>query len=103
MPTNEGEKLDRAAILAPDASKMEERIEVAESAMHARLDELSLNHGGRLEEYRAIADALNRLSIYGATLPDVRRYCRVTRFLSNPNRWCFEWQQGGASVSYARH
>ena len=32
---------------------MEERIEVAESAMHARLDELSLNHGSTLEEYRA--------------------------------------------------
>ena len=34
MPTHEGKKLDRAAILEPDASKMEERIEVAESAMH---------------------------------------------------------------------
>ena len=69
MLTNEWEKLYRAAILEPDASKMEERIEVAGSAMHARLDELSLNHVGTLEEYRAIADALNRLDIYGATLP----------------------------------
>jgi len=34
MPTNEGEKLYKAAILELDASKMEERIEVAESAMH---------------------------------------------------------------------
>jgi 2-iminoacetate synthase ThiH len=63
MLTNEWEELYRAAILEPDASKMEERIEVAESAMHARLDELSLNHVGTLEEYRAIAEALNRLDI----------------------------------------
>jgi hypothetical protein len=42
---------------------MEECIELAESAMHARLDDLSLNHGGPLGEYRAITNALNGLDI----------------------------------------
>jgi hypothetical protein len=41
---------------------LEERIEAAEFAMHARLHEFSLNHGGTLEENRAIAEALNRLA-----------------------------------------
>ena len=31
--------------------------------MHAGLDKFSLNHGGMLEEYRAIADAINGLDI----------------------------------------
>jgi hypothetical protein len=42
---------------------MEERIQAAESARHARLAELSLDYGGMLEENRAIADALNRLDM----------------------------------------
>jgi hypothetical protein len=57
MPTNE------AAILETDRSKLEERIAAAEFAMHTRLHEFSLNHGGTLEENRDIADALNRLDI----------------------------------------
>jgi hypothetical protein len=57
------EKLYRAAIIETDGSKLEERIEAAEFAMHARLHEFSLNHGGTLEENRAIAEALNRLDI----------------------------------------
>jgi hypothetical protein len=63
MLTSEWETLYRAAILETDESKVEERIEVAEFAMHARLQEFSLNHGGTLEENRAIADALNGLDI----------------------------------------
>jgi hypothetical protein len=31
--------------------------------MHTRLDKFSLSHGGMLAEYRAIADAINRLDI----------------------------------------
>ena len=63
MPTSEWEKLYQAAILETDRSKLEERIEAAEFAMHTRLHEFSLNHGGKLEENRAIAEALNRLDI----------------------------------------
>jgi hypothetical protein len=60
--TNEWEKLYAAAMLEMDWSRMEDRIQAAESALHARLDEVSLDHG-TLEENRAIADALNRLDI----------------------------------------
>jgi hypothetical protein len=63
MPTSEWEKLYQAAILETDRSKLEERIEAAEFAMHTRLHEFSLNHGGTLEENRDITDALNRLDI----------------------------------------
>ena len=63
MPTSEWEKLYQAAILETDRSKLEERIEAAEFAMHARLHQFSLNHGGTLEENRDITDALNRLDI----------------------------------------
>jgi hypothetical protein len=59
--THEWEKLYEAAMLETDWSRMEERIEAAESALHARLDEMPLDYGGSLEENRAIADALNRL------------------------------------------
>ena len=68
MPTSEWEKLYQAAILETDRSKLEERIEAAEFAMHARLHQFSLNHGGTLEENRAIAEALNSWTFYGARL-----------------------------------
>jgi hypothetical protein len=61
--TNEWEELYRAALLETDGSKIEERINAAESAMHARLNEFSLKHSGTTDENRAIADALNRLDI----------------------------------------
>jgi hypothetical protein len=60
---NEWEDLYHIAVLETNVSKMEERIEVAESAMHAPLHQLSLHHGGTLEEHRAIAGALNRIDI----------------------------------------
>jgi hypothetical protein len=63
MPTHKWEKLYNAAIFETDGSKLEERIEAAESAMYARLDDLSVTHDGTLEEYRAIADALNKMDI----------------------------------------
>jgi hypothetical protein len=46
---NEWEDLNHIVLLETNVSKMEERIEVAESAMHAPLHELSLHHGGTLE------------------------------------------------------
>jgi hypothetical protein len=52
----------KAALLETDWSKMEERINAAETALHARKDEFDLNHGGTPEENRAIADALNGLN-----------------------------------------
>jgi hypothetical protein len=61
------------AVLETNVSKMEERIEVAESAMHARLHELSFHHGGTLEEHRAIADALNRIDILGSEVATWRK------------------------------
>jgi hypothetical protein len=60
--TQEWKKLYEAAIIETDGSKLEERIEAAESALHGRLGEGTLDHG-MLEENRAIADALNRLDI----------------------------------------
>jgi hypothetical protein len=55
--------LYQEALLEANGSKLEERIEAAESAMHARLNELSLDPSSSLEENRAIAEALNRLDI----------------------------------------
>lgn len=40
----------KAAILETDWSKIEERIQLADSAIKARLHEFSLNHGGTSEE-----------------------------------------------------
>jgi hypothetical protein len=54
---NEWEDRYHIAVLETNVSKMEERIEVAESAMHAPLHELSLHRGGTLEEHQAIARA----------------------------------------------
>ena len=51
----------RAAVLETDWSKMEERIQAAESAINGRLHEFSLNHGGTPDENKALADALSSL------------------------------------------
>ena len=72
MSTSEWEKPYKAAILETDGSKLEERIEATESAMYARLDELSLAHSGPLEEDRAIADALNRMDILRSKVATLR-------------------------------
>ena len=51
------------AVLETDWTKMEERIQVAETALHERKREFDLNHGGTPEENQAIEDALNGLNI----------------------------------------
>jgi hypothetical protein len=61
--TSEWEKLYQAAILETDWSKIEERIQAADTAISARLHELSLNHGGTREENQAMSDALNALTV----------------------------------------
>ena len=49
------------ALLETDWSKIEEKIQVAENGIRARLHEFSMNHGGTPEENQAIEDALNGL------------------------------------------
>ena len=51
------------ALLETDWSKIEEKIQVAENGIGARLHEFSLNHGGTPEENQAIVDALHGLDI----------------------------------------
>jgi len=53
----------KAALLETDWSKIGERIQAAESALHERKNEFDLNHGGTPEENRAIEDALNGLRV----------------------------------------
>lgn len=51
-----------AAVLETDWSRMEDRIQAAESAIKGRLQEFSLDHGGTPEENQAIVDALTSLN-----------------------------------------
>jgi hypothetical protein len=53
----------KAALLETDWSKMQERIETAESALRQRKHEFDLNHGGTPEENHAIADAIRGLAV----------------------------------------
>ena len=53
----------KAAILETDWTKIEECIQVADSAIRARLQEFSLNHGGTPEENQAIFNATNGLTV----------------------------------------
>jgi hypothetical protein len=53
----------KAALLETDWSKMQERIETAESALRQRKHEFDLNHGGTSEENHAIADAISGLAV----------------------------------------
>jgi hypothetical protein len=59
----EWEKLYQAAILETDWSKIEGRIQIAESAIKAKLHEISLNHSGTPEENQAVNDALAGLRV----------------------------------------
>jgi hypothetical protein len=62
VQTNYGwQQLYATALLETDWSKIEEKIQVAEDAIRARLHEFSMNHGGTPEENQAIEDALNGL------------------------------------------
>lgn len=54
-------ELYRISVLETDWSKMEERIQAAESAIKQRLQEFSLNRGGTPEENQAIVIALDKL------------------------------------------
>ena len=49
----------KAALLETDWTKMQERLEAAESEIRKRQYVLSMDHGGTPEERQAIADALN--------------------------------------------
>jgi hypothetical protein len=51
------------ALLETDWSKIDAKIQAAETSIGTRLDEFSMNHGGTPEENQAIQDALNGLDI----------------------------------------
>ena len=53
----------KTTLLETDWSKMEERIRAAETAISARRNEMSLNHGGTPDERQAMEDALNGLNV----------------------------------------
>lgn len=53
----------QSALLETDWIKIEEKIQLAENGIRARLHEFSMNHGGTPEENQAIEDALNGLDI----------------------------------------
>jgi len=57
------QELYAAALLETDWSKIEEKIQVAENTIRARLHEFSMNHGGTPEENQAIEDALSGLNV----------------------------------------
>jgi len=52
----------RSAILETDWTKMQERLQSAESEIHERQRVLSLDHGGTPEERQAIAEALHGIT-----------------------------------------
>ena len=60
---NDWQQLYHVALLETDWSRIEERIQAADSAIKARLHEFSLNHGGTPEENQAITDAVNGLTV----------------------------------------
>jgi hypothetical protein len=47
------------AVLETDWTQIEQKIQIAEQGIKARLHEFSLNHGGTPEENQAIKDALH--------------------------------------------
>jgi hypothetical protein len=53
----------KTAILETDCTKLQERLQSAESAIHERQHTLSMDHGGTAEERQAIADALNGMKV----------------------------------------
>jgi len=64
----EWKELYEMAVLETDWSKMPGRIQAAEGAMHIRLHEFSLNHGGTPEENQDIEDALGALKVLRSDL-----------------------------------
>ena len=63
MSSYQWHELYKAALLETDWSKMDERIQAAESAIQNRKREVALNSGGTQEENQSLADALNGLSV----------------------------------------
>ena len=55
------QELYAIALLETDWSTIDEKIQVAENGIRARLHEFSMNHGGTSEENQAIEDALHGL------------------------------------------
>ncbi len=55
------QELYATALLETDWLKIEEKIQVAENGIRARLHEFSMNHGGTPEENQAIENALHGL------------------------------------------
>jgi hypothetical protein len=58
----------KAALLETDWSKMQERIQAAETALHQRKHEFDLDHGGTAEENQAIMDAMRGLAVLRSDL-----------------------------------
>ena len=52
-----------AAILATDRSRLPGLIEIAQAAIHVRVEELNLDHAATAEERQAIEDALSGLKV----------------------------------------
>jgi hypothetical protein len=50
-----------SAFIETDNATLAKRIDVAEATIRARVDELSRDHGGTLEERAALANAIARL------------------------------------------
>ena len=63
MSTYQWHELYKAALLETDWSKMEERIQAAESAIQNRKRECGPDLGGTREENQALADAMNGLKV----------------------------------------
>ena len=60
----------KLAILETDRSRLAERIQAAERAIMARLQEFNNDHGGSAEEQAAIRDALSGLRMLQKELSD---------------------------------
>src|SRR6478736_9808897 len=63
MSTYKWHELYKAALLETDWSKIEERIQAAESAIQNRKRECALDPAGTQEENRALADAITSLGV----------------------------------------
>jgi hypothetical protein len=60
---NSWQEIYESALLETDWLTIEEKIQLAENGIRARLHEFSINHGGTRDENQAIEDALNGLDI----------------------------------------
>ena len=80
--TSDWQELYQAAILETDWSKIEERIQAADSAISARLHEFSIDHGGTPEENQAIRDALAGLTVLRR---EVATHQKQPQLLKKPN------------------